>query len=82
MSWPGLRPGAEPRYAGQGMTRIRHVANGHCTTRLIEAAGLPGRVSLWADALHDGPGMQRGERACSLTDPAAMPPRGTLSLAP
>jgi hypothetical protein len=32
-----------------------HVANGHCTTRLIEAAGLPGRTSVWADALHDGP---------------------------
>ena len=32
-----------------------HVANGHCTTRLIEAAGLPGRTSIWADALHDGP---------------------------
>jgi hypothetical protein len=32
-----------------------HVANGHGTTRLIEAAGLPGRTSIWADALHDGP---------------------------
>jgi hypothetical protein len=32
-----------------------HVANGHCTTRLIEAAGLPGRTQIWADALHDGP---------------------------
>jgi hypothetical protein len=32
-----------------------HVANGHCTTRLIETAGLPGRTSIWADALHDGP---------------------------
>lgn len=32
-----------------------HVANGHCTTELIEAAGLPGRTSIWADALHDGP---------------------------
>ena len=32
-----------------------HVANGHCTTRLIESAGLPGRTSIWADALHDGP---------------------------
>ncbi len=32
-----------------------HVANGHCTTRLIEAAGLPGSTSIWADALHDGP---------------------------
>ena len=32
-----------------------HVANGHCTTRLIEAARLPGRTQIWADALHDGP---------------------------
>ena len=32
-----------------------HVANGHCTTELIERAGLPGRTSIWADALHDGP---------------------------
>ena len=37
------------------MLRLLHVANGHCTTRLIEAAGLPGRVSVWADPLHDGP---------------------------
>ena len=32
-----------------------HVANGHCTTRLIEAAGLSGRTQIWADVLHDGP---------------------------
>ena len=37
------------------MTEPLHVANGHCTTRLIEAAGLPGRTQIWADALHDGP---------------------------
>ena len=37
------------------MAEALHVANGHCTTRLIEAAGLPGRTSIWADALHDGP---------------------------
>jgi hypothetical protein len=36
-------------------TRVLHVANGTCTTRLIEAAGLPGVTSLWADPLHDGP---------------------------
>ena len=36
-------------------TRLHHVANGTCTTRLIEAAGLPGTWSLWADPLHDGP---------------------------
>jgi hypothetical protein len=32
-----------------------HVANGHCTTQLIDSAGLPGRTSIWADALHEGP---------------------------
>jgi len=37
------------------MTEPLHVANGHCTTRLIEAAGLPGRTQIWADPLHDGP---------------------------
>ena len=36
-------------------TRLLHVANGTCTTRLIEAAGLPGTWSLWADPLHGGP---------------------------
>ncbi len=35
--------------------RVHHVANGTCTTRLIDAAGLPGTTSLWADPLHDGP---------------------------
>ena len=34
---------------------ILHVANGHCTTGLIEASGLPGRTTIWADPLHDGP---------------------------
>jgi hypothetical protein len=38
-----------------------HVANGHCTTQLIEAAGLPGRTSIWADALHDGPVTDAGD---------------------
>jgi RNA polymerase sigma factor (sigma-70 family) len=36
-------------------THFLHVANGTCTTRLIEAAGIPGRLSIWADPLHDGP---------------------------
>jgi hypothetical protein len=35
--------------------RFLHVANGTCTTRLIESAGIPGTVSIWADPLHDGP---------------------------
>lgn len=32
-----------------------HVANGGCTTRLIDASGLPGRTLSWADSLYDGP---------------------------
>jgi hypothetical protein len=32
-----------------------HVANGTSTTMTIEAAGLPGATSIWADPLHDGP---------------------------
>ena len=36
-------------------TRVLHVANGSCTTRLIEAAGIPGSRSIWADPLHEGP---------------------------
>jgi hypothetical protein len=35
--------------------RFLHVANGSATTSLIEAAGIPGRSSLWADVLYDGP---------------------------
>jgi hypothetical protein len=35
--------------------RFLHVANGTSTTATIEAAGLPGRCSIWADPLHDGP---------------------------
>ena len=37
------------------MTRFLHVANGTSTTATIHRAGLPGRSSIWADALHDGP---------------------------
>jgi len=36
-------------------TRFLHVANGTCTTQLIQAAGIPGALSIWADPLHDGP---------------------------
>ena len=35
--------------------RFLHVANGTCTTRTIEAAGIPGACSLWADPLYEGP---------------------------
>jgi hypothetical protein len=37
------------------MHRFLHVANGASTTMTIEAAGIPGRLSIWADPLHDGP---------------------------
>jgi hypothetical protein len=36
-------------------TRFLHVANGDCTTDLIERAGIAGARSIWADVLHDGP---------------------------
>lgn len=35
--------------------RYLHVANGTCTTRLIEAAGIGGATSIWADPLYEGP---------------------------
>jgi hypothetical protein len=35
--------------------RFFHVANGTSTTMTIEAAGIPGGTSIWADPLHDGP---------------------------
>jgi hypothetical protein len=37
------------------MTRFLHVANGTSTTGTIEAAGIPGSRSIWADPLHEGP---------------------------
>jgi len=37
------------------MTRFLHVANGTSTTMTIEAAGIPGLRSIWADPLHAGP---------------------------
>jgi RNA polymerase sigma factor (sigma-70 family) len=36
-------------------TRFLHVANGTCTTSIIEAAGIPGARSIWADPLYEGP---------------------------
>lgn len=36
-------------------SRLLHVANGTSTTMTIEAAGIPGITSIWADPLHDGP---------------------------
>lgn len=35
--------------------RFLHVANGTCTTTIIEAAGIAGAVSIWADPLYEGP---------------------------
>ncbi|MEO8258794.1 MAG: hypothetical protein ABI868_15700 [Acidobacteriota bacterium] len=48
----------------EATTRFLHVANGTCATRLIESAGIPGRRSIWADPLDDGPvpgGLSDGE---------------------
>lgn len=36
-------------------TRFLHVANGTSTTATIEAAGIPGACSIWADPLYEGP---------------------------
>lgn len=38
-----------------GQTRFLHVANGTCTTRIIESSGIPGTLSIWADPLYEGP---------------------------
>jgi len=35
--------------------RFLHVANGTATTRLIDAARIPGILSIWADVLYEGP---------------------------
>jgi hypothetical protein len=35
--------------------RYLHVANGTSVTRTLEAAGVPGLMSIWADPLYDGP---------------------------
>ena len=35
--------------------RFLHVANGTATTRLIQAAGITGRLTIWADPLYEGP---------------------------
>jgi hypothetical protein len=39
----------------ESQTRFLHVANGGSTTATIEAAGIPGSRSIWADPLHEGP---------------------------
>jgi hypothetical protein len=40
---------------GSELPRFLHVANGTSTTMTIEAAAIPGRVSIWADPLYEGP---------------------------
>lgn len=37
------------------VSRFLHVANGTATTSLIEAASIPGQLSIWADPLYEGP---------------------------
>jgi hypothetical protein len=37
------------------MPRFLHVANGSSVTHTLAEAGVPGRLSIWADPLHDGP---------------------------
>jgi hypothetical protein len=47
-----------------GHASFLHVANGTATTGLIEAAGIPGERSIWADPLYEGPvpdGLSDGE---------------------
>lgn len=46
---------AAPVMTPSTTTRFLHVANGTSTTRLIEAAGIPGNLSTWADVLYEGP---------------------------
>lgn len=38
-----------------GRSRFLHVANGTSTTMTIEAAGIPGARSIWADPPYEGP---------------------------
>jgi hypothetical protein len=70
--------------------RFLHVANGTATTRLIQAAGIPGRLLEWADVLYDGPvpfGLDdeellrvRGRHLAGLTDPPSNVVAGLQSL--
>lgn len=41
--------------SGSATARFLHVATGTCTTNIIEAAGIPGMQSIWADPLYEGP---------------------------
>ena len=73
---PGLHAAAAVTRAAT--KRFLHVANGTSTTGTIEAAGIPGAVSIWADPLYEGPvpgGVSDAElvevRARYLAGPAA-----------
>lgn len=45
----------EPAVNQSAASRFLHVANGTCTTSIIEAAEIPGMRSIWADPLYEGP---------------------------
>ena len=49
------RRGEEQVVSDSATARFLHVANGSCTTDIIEAARLPGARSIWADPLYEGP---------------------------
>ena len=49
------RSGEELVVSDSATARFLHVANGSCTTDIIEAARLPGTRSIWADPLYEGP---------------------------
>ena len=49
------RSGEEQVVSDSTTARFLHVANGSCTTDIIEAARLPGARSIWADPLYEGP---------------------------
>src|ERR1051325_9011472 len=46
---------AAPAASAVTSARFPHVANGTATTATIEAAGIPGVRSIWADVLYEGP---------------------------
>ncbi|OFW28685.1 MAG: hypothetical protein A3H97_14780 [Acidobacteria bacterium RIFCSPLOWO2_02_FULL_65_29] len=55
-AWPQIHEVFEEQVVTQSArTRFLHVANGTCTTRIIESAGIPGTLSIWADPLYEGP---------------------------
>jgi hypothetical protein len=45
----------EPAMTQVPNTRFLHVANGRSVTMTLEAAGVPGAFSIWADPLYEGP---------------------------